>query len=489
MPEQTIPWRRQNPNDEPVYEDSLGHHALARQLGDGIIECTPPYVVGVQGAWGSGKTSFLRKLWAYLGGETPHPKESLQRWFGQYWSKPEDVHPVWFNPWQHQFESSPMVALLQEIRSSFSRTSKFLNEAKKLTDVTVYSALSVLGDLGGALPKLSPKTVMERGREYEAEHFTSPLSSQRFRDFFEAAIRQVITKKGRLVVFIDDLDRCEGEVAYRLLESLKLYLNAKNCVYVLGLDQKHLEETIARVLSDQEATWRYRPLAREYLGKMFQCQFLLPVTPEVHKFIEELLNLDEDTAFAALLQRRFGIPPDSRKTLIQMLDGCLPHNPRKIKAFLAAWRLYARLLAEQKPGEALDWRVTLVLNYLAQFEEPLYRKVEEAPGFFRDEIVKFCRLGESSPQFRPLLEGLELPYGTQVRQTPSGQAQASEPESFGVPAPRSKEPAEVAAEAPSPAARVFWVRDLIVSLDRERPALFERESIVRHLLRAQAAVQ
>jgi predicted KAP-like P-loop ATPase len=169
---------------------------------------------------------------------------------------------------------------------------KFIDEARKLADVTIYSAVSMLGELSRVLPKIEAKKIADRGKEYETEHFATPLSSQRFRDVFEAAIRQAIGKQGRLVVFIDDLDRCEGEVVYRMLESLKLYLNAQNCVYVLGLDQKHLEETIARALSGT------RPLAREYLSKMFQCQFLLPVTPGMEKFIENTLGLEDDAQFA-----------------------------------------------------------------------------------------------------------------------------------------------------------------------------------------------
>jgi len=486
MGAQFIPGPQRNPNDEPVYEDTLGHHTFARQLGDRILECAPPYVVGVQGTWGSGKTSFLRKLWAYVGGDTGKPKDDLKRWFGGDWDKPPNLHPVWFNPWQHQFESSPMVALLEEVRRSFSLTRKFVEEAKKLTNVTVYSALSMLGELTAVLPKVEVKEIVERGREYEAEHFAAPLASQRFRDLFEAAIRQVIGKKGRMVVFIDDLDRCEGGVAYRLLESLKLYLNAQNCVYVLALDQKHLEETIARVLSGEKDYWRYRPLAREYLGKMFQCQFLLPVTPDMRKFIRSTLNFDGDVGFTGTLKERFGVVPAKQEEVVHALDRHLPHNPRKVKAFIAAWKLNLLLLAGQKPAEAFDWRVTVVLNYLGQFEEPLYRKVEESPGFFRDEILRFCRDGRHSPQYQPLFEGLELPYESARPEPPAPAATSSAVESFAVSVPRPEPPAETP-EAPSPASRAFWIRDLVVSLEKEPTLLLGRDSINRHLLRAEAA--
>jgi len=56
-------------NDEPVFEDALGHYHLVPRLGHRILRCRPPYVIGVCGSWGSGKTSFLKMLWAYVGGE------------------------------------------------------------------------------------------------------------------------------------------------------------------------------------------------------------------------------------------------------------------------------------------------------------------------------------------------------------------------------------------------------------------------------------
>jgi hypothetical protein len=473
-----VPPSRQYPNDEPVYEDYLGHHSLAKQLGERICVCDAPYVLGVLGSWGSGKTSFLRKIWAYLGGDTPHTDDDLRRWFGDGWQRNKNVHPIWFNPWQHQFEASPMVALLYEIRRSLSFDKRFLEEAKKLANVTVYSALSLLGDLGDALPKLDVTKIEDRGKKYEAEHFAEPLSSQRFRDIFEAAIGQAIGKKKRMVVFIDDLDRCESEVAYRLLESVKLYLNAKNCAYVLGLDQKHLEETIARVLSHKEDHWRHRALAREYLGKMFQCQFLLPVTPDMRDFIREVLQFGEESPLRVALKDGFGVLPERYADIVEALNACLPHNPRKIKAFIAAWKLYIVLLVAQDPAASFDWRLTLALNYLGQFEEPLYRKVEESPGFFPDEIVRFCQTGAASSQHRALFDGLELPYGslgTGSKQESSGS------ESFSL----SREPLAGDIERePSPAARTFWIRELVVTLYRDAPQMLERESVGRHLLRA-----
>jgi hypothetical protein len=471
-------------NDEPVYRDALGYYDLARRVGHRVLKCTPPYVIGVCGSWGSGKTSFLKMLWAYLGGPfeldggkyQPLQDAARDDWFSEplgdfdQLRNGRKVEFVWFDPWQHQFETTPLVALLNEIRRHFSLTRKILTEGGKLANVSIHAALDALTELGKDLkiPIPGAKGILERGREYETEHFSSPLASQRFRDFFEAAIREV-TDHGLLVIFIDDLDRCEGEVAYRLLDALKLYVNANNCVYILGLDQNHLERSIAKALSGERDTWPHRPLAREYLSKILQSLFHLPVPRHSSRYVEELLD-PNDEDFKRQLENLFGLTqPVGWKQLVDALDRNLPHNPRKIKSFIASWKLYLDALIGPVEGEEkLEWRLTLVLHYLAQFEEPLFRKVEEAPAFYFEQVLRFCRMGSTK---HPLFHGLELPYK-------SGSETDEEGGVGDVESGREKDESK---SQPQP--RIFWISRLVNDHSNRKKFKVNDEVIYRHLLR------
>ncbi len=487
-------------NDEPVYEDALGYYAKVKNVGHRILDCSPPYVIGVCGSWGAGKTSFLKMLWAYLGGDVEQSDGKMRKisepehwdWFkethtdfdrfrGDPTGKKRDIELIWFNPWQHQFESSPLVALLNEIRQHFTVTRKLFNHAGKLADVTTHSLLNSMGEIAKnlKLPLPTAKTVMERGREYEDENFLTALGSQRFRDFFENAIRSITRGKGLLVIFIDDLDRCEGEISYRLLESLKLYLNARNCVYVLGIDQQHLENSIAKALSGEKETWRYRPLARDYLSKMFQSVFHLPVPRATHQYIEQMLDF-QDEAFNIRLTQLFGFQEGDRKRLVEALNNNLPRNPRKIKSFIASWKLFLDALPALPNLQRLDWRLTLVLQYLAQFEEPLFRKIEQSPAFYSDELVKFCQLGFSP---HPLFDGLELPYGTQHLSSESDKSGSlgSAALSAGLPA---VEPSKKDEPKRLPEPRIFWISQIINELAKEFGTKLKDELIMFHLLQS-----
>src|SRR5437764_265734 len=87
----------------------------------------------------------------------------------------------------------------------------------------------------------------------------------------------------RIVVFVDDLDRCLPESALQVLESMKLFFDFEGFVFVVGLDQAVVEWLInARFRKE------YPPAAGEdttnlgmtnrggdYLNKIFQVPFTL----------------------------------------------------------------------------------------------------------------------------------------------------------------------------------------------------------------------
>jgi hypothetical protein len=135
-------------NDEPTLEiDSLlPRQRLLEQLRQALLSCTPPQVVGIHGDWGSGKTSFLHRLMFEITGECLANSAAEQRASASIeaekkkWDESKAI-AVWFEAWRYQHEDLPVVALLNEIRSRFSRPRKFWIEAQKLAVVATTSAL------------------------------------------------------------------------------------------------------------------------------------------------------------------------------------------------------------------------------------------------------------------------------------------------------------------------------------------------------------
>ncbi len=79
--------------DEPFEGDDLERDRYARTFARLAAGCDTPLVIGLYGTWGVGKSSLMVRIRRML--------------------DDEEIPTVWFDPWQHQFDENPIVALLQ----------------------------------------------------------------------------------------------------------------------------------------------------------------------------------------------------------------------------------------------------------------------------------------------------------------------------------------------------------------------------------------
>ncbi|HTQ78903.1 MAG TPA: P-loop NTPase fold protein, partial [Thermoanaerobaculia bacterium] len=326
-------------NDEPTLRDFLGRADLLQRVGDAVATCDPPHVFGVHGDWGAGKTSFLHQLQLYLTGQCPQQPdnaaseaEAAGMQVARYGSH---VTVVWFEAWRYQNEQAPIVALLQEIRTQLPWYSKALSQTRKLGEVTIRSALLAFEDLTKKIGVQASK-IDEVGAKWEQEHLAAVLPSHMVRQHLEHALQTLLGDakpktagpRRRLVVMVDDLDRCSPEAAYKLIEGIKIYLNLPNCVFVLGMNQRIIEDAISGHIPKVEDPALQMLRAREYLDKLCQTIVHLPLTREPVALLRQYLGDAEAPAVEPVLA-------------ILAQYACLPANPRKIKAFANLLRGYA----------------------------------------------------------------------------------------------------------------------------------------------------
>jgi KAP family P-loop domain len=143
----------------------------------------------------------------------------------------------------------------------------------------------------------------------------------------------------RLVIFIDDLDRCLPEQAVGVLEAVKVFLDIQGCVFILGVDREVIEHGI-RV--------RYTPFAldaaaaaraggagimpigeRDYLEKIIQVPFDIPSLDPVviEHFLQTRLGVLE------------GLQGDDAGRVARVMSRGLLRNPRKLKRTYGSFRL------------------------------------------------------------------------------------------------------------------------------------------------------
>jgi len=414
-------------NDEPTVDDLVGIRDLVVAAGEAVARSDPPHVFGVHGDWGAGKTSFLNQVQLYLTGECPplkesrKPREMRKSGWGESWAPKNNVLTVWFEAWRYQHESAPIVALLQEMRSQLSWQRKTWQETKKLFEVAAESALmsldSITKMIGAQSLPVSAATVRKVGEKWETENLASRLPSYKVREHLEHAISELLggaQKKRpapRLVVLIDDLDRCSSRAAYRLLEGIKIYLNLPSCVFLLGMNQRIIEDAIAKEMARGRVGAAPQHQAREYVEKLCHNIWHLPLVAEPDGLLAHWLpNVAEKTEILGAV----------------LSHHCLPPNARKIKAFANVLRRFFEYYDAEpgdfKPAERADPRhaqLTVLMASLYLYHHDLYRLVQADRKFF-ERIADYARSGNTDHEvlkrYKPVFGQTEKPGRPEERE-------------------------------------------------------------------------
>jgi len=309
------------PSDKPTSIDQLGFEPYVKGVENLIRKTNPddlPLAIGIYGAWGAGKTSFMLQLKSCL--ETNTDGLSLPT--------------IWFDAWKYDCMQDVRSALIYKILFSLQTKAgsgakdKLEDAAKNLGRLTLgiikqsHVQLGVPGVVGVTSPSI------EQAQEYSDYWKTYQTIVDQFASEFGKAVEAYLSQchekqEAKLVVFIDDLDRCLPENVMVVLEALKLFLVESQCVFVIGVDRTVVERAI-------QAHYNTEPggLGREYLDKIIRYPFNIP--PAESTKLEEY--------FGQLTE------PDSRNDkCLHVLKVAAEGNPRVYLRLANAWNLVASL--------------------------------------------------------------------------------------------------------------------------------------------------
>ena len=320
-----------------------------------------PMAVLISGDWGTGKTSAMRWL------------EGLLRKWNE--TGPKDrikVRPVWFYPWKYDNKEDVRRGLIAEViiksidvenistRTVISAAKKFgmfLGKSFIHALASIKLKGQVSADAGAAKAEAGAEVDLASIKEILSEYQQAAHPEKAFLNEFETTLKDWIQDtvgkdcKKRMVIFIDDLDRCMPDIALQVLEALKLYLNIPDLIFILGVDRDVVEKLVVehyrklgliraedkdKPQSEEEKAKSERARnhrqqdedkARLYLSKMFQVEIELSTKEEqITKFF------DESLARMPLWQEK--LSKEHQKLFRGLILNMAERNPREVKRIL-----------------------------------------------------------------------------------------------------------------------------------------------------------
>ena len=389
--------------DHETKVDLLNNAAIAHTVVH-LIDNTPdrPMTIGVHGDWGAGKSSVLEMI------------ES------EFCEQPQMLC-IKFNGWQFQgFEDAKIAVIdgiVTELISSQSLVTKageevknilrridWLKAAKKTGGLafTAVTGIPTADQLKNILDTVKDtfsdpaELATKEGTKAAVDLFSGLLKDGEGRSVpkeiheFRKAFGNLLDKAGieRLIVLIDDLDRCLPETAIETLEAIRLFVFLPKTAFVVGADEAMIEYSVRQHFPDLPESSSSQGYARSYLEKLIQVPMRIPALGETETRIYVTLMIigsffgEESEEFKNLLElgrkalckpwEGKGIDSSEIKTVLggkyadvsnmllmaeqitPILSAGTKGNPRQIKRFLNALNLRLQVSKDRGFGDAIN---------------------------------------------------------------------------------------------------------------------------------------
>ena len=348
--------------DKPITtlnQDLLKVEKYSLALSNFIIRSDTPITVGLQGEWGTGKTSLMSLL-----------LEDFNE---------KNIACSWVNTWEYSLfrnanETTPGVlrGMLEKLKESCK--SRGIWTLKDDTEEKFKSAARFLGGLANQIVAnqtgIDVKGAAEGGGNQKSAAEVAEIKAL-IADLIADLIKDPKNPIEKVVFFVDDLDRIPPGDAVEVLEALKNIFDIPNCVFILAIDYdivvKGLESKFGPKTDENEREFR------SFFDKIIQVPFSMPTgTYDIENFlVEKLKSLGTD------------IQEQEKELYVKAVKYSIGYNPRSLKRYLNAFSLINHLKEielddEQPKGD--DFMLFAVLGIQISYPK-IFRLLSQKPNF------------------------------------------------------------------------------------------------------------
>ena len=230
------------------------------------------FSMAINGVWGSGKTFVLDMI-----------EEKL--------SERQEYIVIKYDAWENNFYPDPLIAILSCVIDGIDEKLYLLDRKKERAMKAAKSGVNTLAKVSAKIEKL--QTVIE-GIKNIIKIFHNPIDTAVLGDFksYKTLLKETkdilneITQVGeyrekqtKLIILVDEIDRCLPDEQLKVLERLHHLFDIKNCVVIVTMNQASVVKTVHTI---------YGIDGYEYLRKFFD--FTLKLDVRASEYLKNLLD-------------------------------------------------------------------------------------------------------------------------------------------------------------------------------------------------------
>ena len=352
--------------DKPIArleQDSLNIQKYANSLSKFISNSDTPITIGLQGEWGTGKTSLMSLLLENFN------KDGEKR----------EIATSWVNTWEYSLfkgasETTPAVlsGMLEKLRDENS-------DIWTIKDVAADKVKRATKFLGGLANQVIANQTGINIKDAASDSLTEKNIAHivEVKNLITSIINELIEHSEneiqKVVFFVDDLDRIPPTDAVEVLEALKNIFDIPKCIFILAIDYdvvvKGLESKFGKKTKENEREFR------SFFDKIIQVPFTMPVGAyDITTFLKTKLNdLGVEPVF---IEASIG-------QITKIVRYTVGNNPRSLKRYLNTFSLINQIMDDDDENEKDDNNIILLFAVLGiQVSYPqIFRLLTQNPDY------------------------------------------------------------------------------------------------------------
>ncbi len=231
-------------------------------------------IIALDGEWGSGKTWFVKSVEYLMNSESNNELNIVDK---EIMNKVKDKYMTfYYNAWENDDAKSAMLSLiyklindscLQKNESEVGAIPRLLNTVIKFV---TNGAIDIKEDIFG--------------EQWNNKQITDCIkTSEEIKETFKKIIDNLlIENKNRLLIIIDEIDRCKPTFAIDLLENIKHFYDDNRIIFLVTTNNKALASSVCKIYGEKYD-------GALYLDRIFDINLELP-----SNYIQDYINAIDD---------------------------------------------------------------------------------------------------------------------------------------------------------------------------------------------------
>lgn len=347
------------PEGNPFENCKLDRKKYAEVLTNILKSYKEGFVLAIDNEWGTGKTTFIKMWRQHLNNAT--------------------YKTLYFNSWENDFESNPLVAILSELKTINTKSDD--KAFKSLLKKGALVSKSVIPVIVEAIAKRyidTEEVVKAIGKLSEAasdilkeeidEYANKKKGLIEFRTELETFIQENNNDKP-IIFFIDELDRCRPDYAVEVLEKVKHFFSVKGIIFILSIDKVQLSNAVKGYYGSEHID------SIEYLRRFIDLEYVLP-KPNTATFCNYLYDyFSYNDFFNSLERRKYPDIARDKDVLLRFAILLFENGNATIRQQEKIW-VHARIVLSLFSEKSyLFPSLFFLLIYIKMFHNKLYKSI------------------------------------------------------------------------------------------------------------------